>query len=327
VIRAAWFAVALAAQPGAAQAIPALSLPPAADRTADVQDGAGLWPVAIDTATPEGAVPLATIPGARQRMAWLIDAGSTTPLGLLQDLQAQIEAAGWETRLVCAAPVCGGYAFRHALDVLPLPDMYVDLSAYLYLSAMPAAAESGGAVEVLLSPSSRGLHLQISQIAAPDQAGATATPVGIPSPAAPTGLVIAAPPGEDGDWTVDRVAARLATQGRIVLWGLQFDTGSSEMPGDGVPALRALADWLAQDRGRRVALVGHSDWSGSLDSNRRLSAARAGAVADWLVARGDIDAAQVESYGAGFLTPLKGNQTEGGLAANRRVEAVLLPPG
>ena len=78
---------------------------------------------------------------------------------------------------------------------------------------------------------------------------------------------------------------------------------------------RSLLDWPSV----RVEIAGHTDAVGSEASNQRLSQQRAGAVRDWLVARG-VDPGRLVARGYGESEPIDDNDTPGGRARNRRVE-------
>jgi outer membrane protein OmpA-like peptidoglycan-associated protein len=73
-----------------------------------------------------------------------------------------------------------------------------------------------------------------------------------------------------------------------------------------------------------VTISGHSDASGSDAWNRRLSLARAEAVADYLVKSG-VDAARVSTRGLGSSEPIADNATAAGRSLNRRIEFGLEP--
>jgi OOP family OmpA-OmpF porin len=110
----------------------------------------------------------------------------------------------------------------------------------------------------------------------------------------------------------------------VVLPGLDFETGSAALADRTYPALRALAGYLAADPARRIALVGHTDRVGELDSNMALSKQRAASVAERLVDRHGVAPEKLESHGVGYLSPRAPNATSGGREMNRRVEAVPL---
>ena len=68
-----------------------------------------------------------------------------------------------------------------------------------------------------------------------------------------------------------------------------------------------------------IRIEGHTDNKGSAALNKNLSAARATAVAKWLVKNG-IDKSKLSSAGFGPDKPLDTNDTDSGRANNRRVE-------
>ena len=69
----------------------------------------------------------------------------------------------------------------------------------------------------------------------------------------------------------------------------------------------------------RITVIGHTDNTGNDAINTPLSASRAQAVADYLVAQG-VPANAVGSRGAGSGEPVASNDTEEGRAQNRRTE-------
>jgi outer membrane protein OmpA-like peptidoglycan-associated protein len=84
-----------------------------------------------------------------------------------------------------------------------------------------------------------------------------------------------------------------------------------------------VADWLRANPDGTVALVGHTDASGSLAANVALSERRAEAVAQVLVDSHGVDRTRISAEGVGFLSPLATNQTEEGRQKNRRVEVIV----
>ncbi|MFB1025868.1 MAG: OmpA family protein, partial [Octadecabacter sp.] len=122
--------------------------------------------------------------------------------------------------------------------------------------------------------------------------------------------------------TGDR-AQSLADQGRFILSGLVFETGSAQL-GDAIfGSLQDLADYLIANPDRTVALVGHTDFVGSLDGNIALSKRRAGSVLERLATTYDIPRHQLDAQGMGYLSPVATNLTEDGREANRRVEVII----
>lgn len=254
----------------------------------------------------DGALPTQMIEGTVKRSAWRIDVAGLTPLQLVNPLRAQLDEAGYRIVLDCAAQVCGGYDFRFAAEVLPAPNMYVNIRNFHVLTAVRAPQE---AVTILASASSGASFIQIIQTGSEE---ATAAAAGAP--------VFVAPASGQAD-----VQNGLAQNGHAVLAGLEFGSGTSELGGGPYAVLEELAQAMTMQPEMRIALVGHTDNVGSLDVNTALSVSRASAVRTYLINQYDIAAVRIEVQGAGYLAPLTTNLTEAGREANRRVEAVVLP--
>ncbi len=114
----------------------------------------------------------------------------------------------------------------------------------------------------------------------------------------------------------------LKATGHIALYGIYFDTNKSEVKPESKPALDEIAKLLKQDPGLRLKVVGHTDGTGSLDANMKLSQARGEAVVQALVTQHGIAPSRLKGYGVGPLAPVATNDTEDGRAKNRRVELV-----
>lgn len=322
---------------GAVCLLGALALPAAgftpdppgdARRTARAEDGPGRYGVAIAPAAPMAAPPLRSITGQRSRSAWhseSVDAGA-----LLDGLNAQLRDAGFAPVFECDTDGCGGFDFRIALPLLPMPDMFVDLGGFTYRAF--ARDDPEALASIMASQTAAGAFAQLTlilPIAAPPEAQApdrTADTVGAAKPGSTVPLADAAPEtGTDTPPGADTLVATLERDGRAVLEGLDFATGAAALSGPAPPALDALARWLGADPERRIVLVGHSDWTGAPAANVALSRARARAVAEALIAAG-AQALQITVDGVGPFAPRAPNTTPEGRAANRRVEAVVLPP-
>jgi OOP family OmpA-OmpF porin len=68
--------------------------------------------------------------------------------------------------------------------------------------------------------------------------------------------------------------------------------------------------------------LGHTDMTGSMDANMKLSPARGEAVVQVLVSQHGVAASRLKGFGVGPLAPVATNATEEGRAKNRRVELV-----
>jgi OmpA-OmpF porin, OOP family len=123
----------------------------------------------------------------------------------------------------------------------------------------------------------------------------------------------------------DQMRSSIAQSGRISLYGIQFDFDRDSIRADSQPTLDEVAKLLREDPALRLAVVGHTDAKGGEAYNIDLSKRRAAAVVAHLAANGGIDAARLQSRGAGAGEPVASNDDEAGRAKNRRVELVRLP--
>jgi len=295
--------------------LPALAFTPVdpegAERTAQILDRQGQHMVATGAAPAFGLPKRQGLDGTRLRLAWR--SAGRTARDLLDDLTAQLDRAGFTALFSCQTETCGGFDFRLALPVVPMPDMFVDLGGFRYLSAARDTPQA--LAEVLVSQAAGQSYAQISVIsAAPPR---PAPPAPLPSPA-PASAAMAADPTDD-------LIAALEAEGRVVLPRVRFAAGSADLDDDAQATLSLLTQWLQQDPDHRLALVGHSDWTGTAEANLRVSRARAQAVADALV-RGGVARARLTVAGSGPFAPISDNRNEDGRAANRRVEAVVMQP-
>jgi len=260
----------------------------------------------LPTGPWNGALPAEPVEGAVTRQAWRIDARDLSPLQIAEPLRRQLEAAGFEVIFECETRGCGGFDFRFGTEVLPAPEMYVDLGNFRFLSAR----REDEALGLLVSASSREGFVQVIR----------AAPSGSAPVARAEGPAIREPaPREIGDF-----GARLEAEGRVILSDLSFDTGSAQLGEGNFASLRALAEYLEQNQGRRVALVGHTDSEGSLDGNITLSRRRAGSVLERLVSDHGARRSQLDAQGMGYLAPIASNLTPEGREANRRVEVIIV---
>jgi OOP family OmpA-OmpF porin len=104
-----------------------------------------------------------------------------------------------------------------------------------------------------------------------------------------------------------------------VLVGVNFETGKAVLTPESAAILDKVVQSLVARDSVRVEIVGHTDNTGSLSVNRRLSKARAEAVRKYLIAHG-VSEDRLTARGAGPDEPLASNDTEEGRAQNRRVE-------
>lgn len=283
---------------------------------------------ATPTATPEiarasyalptarwanGALPVEVIDGMVERAAWQVDAPQLSSLDLMQPLRTQLLAMGFEPIFECETMGCGGFDFRFATDVLPEPQMHVDLGDFRFLSAERKGTGGRDVVGLMVSRSASKGFVQMTRavadagpalFAATNKASAGLDP-------------FVAPVGGTGGMSA------LMTGGAMVLEGLDFGTGAADLTEGRYASLAALAEWLKQNPDKTVALVGHTDASGGLDGNIAISKRRAASVRARLIEVYAIPPAQIEAQGVGYLSPIATNLTDEGRQKNRRVEVIL----
>ena len=110
--------------------------------------------------------------------------------------------------------------------------------------------------------------------------------------------------------------------GHVVVNGILFDTGKTDVKPESGPALDEVAKLLKANPKLRVYVVGHTDNVGALAGNMDLSKRRAASVVQTLTTKYSVPATQLDAIGDGPSAPVSSNDTEDGRALNRRVELV-----
>ncbi len=118
------------------------------------------------------------------------------------------------------------------------------------------------------------------------------------------------------------LASGLERDGHISVYAIYFDTGSTVLKAESSPALAEIGKLMAAKPELRLHVVGHTDSTGGLAVNMKLSAGRAASVVKALTGEHGVSAARLESHGVGPLAPVATNATEEGKAKNRRVDLV-----
>ncbi|MCU0620541.1 MAG: OmpA family protein [Gemmatimonadales bacterium] len=127
---------------------------------------------------------------------------------------------------------------------------------------------------------------------------------------------------------VDQIGCRIiGDNGTVVLKGVTFATGKATLTPNSKTILTEAANemqkYFAEVPSLRVEVGGHTDNTGSLKTNERLSASRAASVEQFLESLG-IPADRLVSKGYGPSVPIADNKTKAGRAENRRTELKVL---
>jgi outer membrane protein OmpA-like peptidoglycan-associated protein len=118
------------------------------------------------------------------------------------------------------------------------------------------------------------------------------------------------------------MAKSIEETGRVAVYGIYFDTGKSTLKPESQPTLQEIAKLMKANQALKLYVVGHTDNTGALDANMKLSMDRAAAVINALVSQHSVNAASLKACGDGPTAPVATNDTEEGKALNRRVELV-----
>jgi outer membrane protein OmpA-like peptidoglycan-associated protein len=281
----------------------------------EVEQNVPLDSYPLPTAAWDGAaVPTRTIEGAMTRQVWRVAATGLASLQLMRPLREQLRTAGYEVIFECDTQDCGGFDFRFGTPIAPPPAMQVDLNDFRFLSAIKQNDDGLRAVSLMVSRTPQAGFVQIIRVVT----------VGVDAPsltAANDPTARAAAPAPSGD-----LAQSLIATGHALLDRVAFETGAVTLTDMDMPALRALADYMAQYPDQTISIVGHTDSSGGLDGNIAISRQRAAAVIERLVVDFGAPRARLTAAGMGYLAPIASNLTQEGREANRRVEAVVTGP-
>ena len=249
-----------------------------------------------------------------------------SPLEILRNYEQELTKAGFETLYSCAGEECGGddgwlsehflYSDDRQLDDAPpgasgVPGQITEYAFNFprdqrYLAARLTRAEGDVYASVYVATETfdhfeetRGHPLILLD-------------------------VIETVPMETGMVSVNAAAMAkdIAATGRVVLYGIHFDTDKSDIKPESHATLAEIAALLEQDPTLKLNVVGHTDNVGGLDYNKELSERRAVSVVSYLTAQHGIESARLTPIGAGMASPVASNDTEDGRAKNRRVELV-----
>ncbi len=100
---------------------------------------------------------------------------------------------------------------------------------------------------------------------------------------------------------------------------VRFDTGKSTLTPTAKANLDRLVPVLTEYKDTDIVIYGYTDSTGNVDSNLKLSDARASSVKSYLATKG-LSTARFSTKGMGIADPIGSNETTDGKSLNRRVE-------
>ena len=133
-------------------------------------------------------------------------------------------------------------------------------------------------------------------------------------------IVVAAPqPVAPAPVKIERNVCEETIAGLLNNAKINFDTGSSNISPTSFELLENIATTAKRCSDANFEVAGHTDSTGSLDGNMRLSEQRAQAVVSFLLKAG-LPSTQFTAAGYGPNKPIADNTTTAGRAQNRRIE-------
>lgn len=142
-----------------------------------------------------------------------------------------------------------------------------------------------------------------------------------------TGLqIVEEKPMDTGKVTVtinaEAMAKDLNETGKVLLYGIHFDTDKATIKPKSESTLSEIATLLNRNPNLKLGVVGHTDATGGIQHNMELSQERADAVVEYLTTNHGISANRLEAHGVAYLAPVAPNDTKQGKSLNRRVELI-----
>lgn len=120
----------------------------------------------------------------------------------------------------------------------------------------------------------------------------------------------------------DEMSKSIAESGKVVLYGVYFDTDKDTVRADSEATMKEIAKLLTANAQLKVHVVGHTDNQGRPDYNLDLSRRRAANVVRELTSKYGVAADRLDAFGCGLYAPIAPNDNEEGRTKNRRVELV-----
>lgn len=123
---------------------------------------------------------------------------------------------------------------------------------------------------------------------------------------------------------LENLQLRQTESGVVVTLGdVLFESGRTDLVPEAFSSIEEVVDLLQGQPDKSIRIEGHTDSTGSTETNLRLSQQRADSVLAALADLG-VDPARITSVGMGEDFPIASNDTEEGRSRNRRVDVILL---
>lgn len=247
------------------------------------------YPLALGVANGRPAN-IQQIDGTVTRIAYVNPQGRSA-FEIYKNYEDALKKSGFETLWTCAARECGQTMHWNALNGLTGSGAVGDIR---YLTVRGKVNNR----PVTIALAAGGTHTRVHVIEGKEM---------------DSGLVVA---------SAAEMAEGIERDGHIAVHAIYFDTGKATLKSESAPALEQIAELMRSKASLRLILVGHTDNTGGLEMNMKLSSERAASVSAALSGTYKIDPGRLRAHGVGPLAPVASNRTEEGKAKNRRVDLV-----
>ncbi|MFN3789415.1 MAG: DUF4892 domain-containing protein [Massilia sp.] len=235
-------------------------------------------------------------------------------LEVMRNYQAALERAGLKVVFACAREACGEGMGEHFLDKR-IGQGFIKGGEASWAPFNYGRGDGRYLLATGTRPDGTPMHVAVWVVApVQDHIGAVYQEI------------VEGKPMEGGKVSASLNAADMAkgiaSEGKVAVYGVYFDTGKAEVKPESKPALAEMAKMLQQDPKLKVFVVGHTDNQGELTRNLDLSQKRAESVARALAEGYKVDARRLSPKGVASYAPLASNRLDAGRQKNRRVELV-----
>lgn len=235
-------------------------------------------------------------------------------LEVMRNYEAALDKAGLKTVFSCAKEACGADFGAYFLDK-HVGDNYIKDSSAYWEPFNYGRNDVRYLVAKGTTTNGKQVHVAIYVVAPVQGKNGGVYQQIIEGTAMENGKVSASLDAAD-------MAKSIATEGKVAVYGVYFDTGKSDVKAESRPALDEMAKLLQQNPQLKVFVVGHTDNQGALATNVDLSQKRADAVVKALTSEYKVDARRLAAKGVASYAPVASNDAEPGREKNRRVELV-----
>ena len=239
------------------------------------------------------------------QQVWKIKNFSRTTDEIQKEIKNSLALNEYKIIFECDFKSCGGFKFRFNSNILNMPEMFVNLGNYKFLTAKAINYEKSNFISYIISVGKNTGYIQINQFGDEIEKNIKK---------------------EQSKTFLKSLSANFNdNRGSIILEGLKFKPGSADILESDLRILSDLANFLILNKKEKIILVGHTDASGPIKSNIKLSKDRAESVQKLFVKKFNVSPNQITIDGVGFLSPIASNNTEEGREQNRRVEVIIVP--